>query len=314
LTALSRVLGPRIALGGALLSCACQHDSNVSFDDTNLPSSSAGGSDTSEAGSSATAGETSGGASSTGGKAGGGGATGGKSGGGMPGAGGRGSAGKGGAEMGGSAGETTGGKGGSAGSVAVGGAGAAGLAGSAGTGGTPIDPPEPVTYETTQLDDADVASCFPSGNYAKKLILNPDGNNPTGNGNDFCAIQSLVSIPLEGVPDGAVVSEASLTLTCTDTGGPVSVSFANESWTESEVRWNSRPQAGTIIDTITCEKVGKLSIDLTAAVKAWLAGEHKNYGIYLRTDDTDGTDFSSSEAANPANRPLLSVTYTLPVK
>jgi hypothetical protein len=303
LPSLSRVLGPRIALGGALLACACQHDSDAAFDDSHLPSADSGGSGRSQSGSGNLPDQSgSGGSATTGGRASAGGASGGKPPAGGAGGKGGGVAGKGGAEMGGSGGQTPdGGRGGSAGSVANGGA------GTAGTGGKPTDPPEPMTYETKDIDDTDVQSCMPNMNFGSLDGVNVDG--------DFsCVVQTLINVPLGGVPDGALVSDATLTLTCINVGEPVTISYVNEDWAELQVRWNNRPEAGTSIGTLTCAKLGEMKIDLTAAVKAWLAGDHKNYGIYLRTDNTDGTDFSSSEAANDAVRPLLSVTYTLPVK
>ena len=50
------------------------------------------------------------------------------------------------------------------------------------------------------------------------------------------------------------------------------------------------------------------------AVVAWLSGEHHGYGVYLTSENTNGTDFASSEADEAASRPKLSVTYTLPQK
>ena len=148
---------------------------------------------------------------------------------------------------------------------------------------------------------------MPNANFGDLDTFNVDGD-------PFCAVDTLISAPLDGVPAGALVSEASFSLTCTNTGEAITVSYVDGKWAELEVRWNNRPQAGTSLGSVTCDQLGEVKIDLTAAVKAWLAGDHKNFGIYLRTDNTDGTDFDSSEAADPAVRPKLSVTYTLPVK
>jgi hypothetical protein len=53
---------------------------------------------------------------------------------------------------------------------------------------------------------------------------------------------------------------------------------------------------------------------LKTAVKAWLGGDHKPYGIYFRTESNDGSDYDTSEALKEGTPPVLSVTYTLPVK
>ena len=176
-----------------------------------------------------------------------------------------------------------------------------------GTVGTP-PPPAPVTFETTDLDDTYVASCFPSMNYGALSSMNVDGNNS-------CTYQILISAPLSGIPAGALVSAATLTLTCTNAGGPITVSYVNEAWKELTVRYNTRPEAGASLGTVTCGQQGEdVTINLTSAVKAWLAGDHAANGIYLRTEDSDGTDFDTSEAHTTRTRPVFRVTYTLPVK
>ena len=296
MASLSKVLSSRIALGGALLACACQHDSNAAFDDTNLPSTNPGSSGSGQGGSSASGGSSSAGRASGGGKANAGSNAGGKPSAGGAGGKGGGMAGKAGAEMAGSAGDTT--TGGDAGSVATGGG------GMAGTGGMSTNP-ETMTFQTTEIDDALVESCRPNENFGDLEIINADGSGS-------CRVESLVSIPLAAVPDGALVSQASLTLSCADQGAPITVSYVDGSWAELQVRWNNRPNAGTIIGTVTCDQAGEVvTLDLTTPVQAWLAGAHKNFGIYLRTDSNSGTTFPSSEAADDTLRPLLVVTYTL---
>jgi len=317
LSSLRNILGPRVAFCGALVACACQYDSKAVFDDSSLPSKQAGGSggsssDASDGGASAgandsgSAGQVKGGASASAGSSMGGKPSAGAAGASMGGKAG-GASGKGGAEAGGSVGQGGGaGKAGSAGSLATGGGGTSGAGGGAGGGGKPNEP-QPMTFETTDIDDTEVRSCMPNANFGDLDTFNVDGD-------QFCAVYALINAPLAGVPDGALVSDASLSLTCTNTGEAIAVSYVDGKWAELEVRWNNRPQAGTVLGSITCDQLGEVKIDLTAAVKAWLAGDQKNFGIYLRTDNTDGTDFDSSEASDPAVRPKLSVTYTLPVK
>jgi hypothetical protein len=104
-----------------------------------------------------------------------------------------------------------------------------------------------------------------------------------------------------------------VTLTCTNAGDPITVSYVNETWKELTVRYNTRPEIGASLGTITCAQPGEeVTINLTSAVKAWLAGDHAAYGIYLRSDDSDGTDFDTSEAHTTSTRPAFRVTYTLP--
>jgi hypothetical protein len=311
MASLRRVLGSRIALGAVLLASACQHDSKADFDDTNLHSGDGGTTTTTsgtssgaEAGQGTEAGSSSGGSSAEAGSSSTG--SGGKS---------AGTAGTGGGASGGKA--STGGSGGkgSAGASGTGNVagkagnqgGSAGTTGEAGKGGGPVEPPQPVTFETTDIDETQIASCMPYMNFGALNTVNVDGDLA-------CRYEILFNAPIQEVPDGALVSAASLLLTCTNAGDSIKVSYVTEEWAELSVKWNSRPEVGKELGTIHCEELGPVTIDLTAAVKAWLSGAQENYGIYLRVETTDGTDFATSEAEDTSTRPKLSVTYTLPVK
>jgi hypothetical protein len=292
---LSRVLGLRGAIFAALLASACQHDSGAVFDDSKLSpddqggSLSTGGEDAAGAGI-GDGGKAAGGTSSNAGKPSGGTAMGGKS----PGGGG-----KGGTGMGGAAGQS--GMAGKAGS-----GGGNGGSGGGGMAGMPTTDPEPVTVDITDIADTQVSACNPNENFGEAVSMNVDGDN-------FCTLYMLINPSLAEVPEGALVSEATLTLNCTNVGGAVTVSYVADAWGEDMARWNNRPDVGTAFGTFTCEQGGPVTIDLKAAVTAWLAGTRKPYGIYFRTEDTDGSDYDTSEASN-GTPPVLSVTYTLPVK
>jgi hypothetical protein len=299
---LSSVFGSGIALSAALLAGACQHDSTADFDDTHLSSGSSGA--TSSGGSTAEPGAGgandagspgSGGSSAVAGSS----AMGGESG---SGAGGTGTGGKGGG---------TAGKGGQAmGGSEPGGTNGGGNAGkggteTAGTGGTnPIPDPDPVTIQVHEFDDATISSCDQNENFGNQNILQTDG--------DLCRFDALINPALNAIPASATISQATLSLLCVNPGGTVTVSLATgKKWTESMVRWSTRPEVGELIEEVSCQKDGDVvSIDLTDAVKAWLAGTAEADGIFLRTVDTDGTDFASSEAGKEADRPVLEVTYT----
>ena len=313
MASLRRVLGSRLALGAALVASACQHDSSADFADTNLHSGDAGSASTAsgtgsgaEAGQSSEAGSSSGGGSAeagsnsagTGGNPAGTAGTGGSSSAGTPSVGGTGSGGKGNAGAAGTGNE--------AGKTSTQG-GVAGTTGEAGKGGGTVDPPKPITFTTRDIDDTHVASCFPLMNFGEGVSVNVDGD-------QACRYETLFNAPLKEVPAGALVSAASLVLDCINTGDPVTVSYVDEAWNELSVRWNNRPEVGTTLGTFTCAQLGPVTIDLTVAVKAWLAGSHSNYGIYLRSETSGGSDYTTSEAKAEASRPLLSVTYTLPVK
>jgi hypothetical protein len=299
MASLHRAFGFRIALGAALLASACRYDSNADFDDPGVMSPDMGGSGNS-GGSAAAAGEDPGGGAAAGGAEA---SPGGTSSAGDAGKSSAGTGGSGGSAGGMGGGPSAGGKaGGSAGK-----AGQGGMAGSAngGTAGATMNP-DPITIETSDIDDTSVSACSPSLTFGEEPSINVDG--------ESCVYEALIDFPRLELPAGALVSDATLTLTCTNAGGLITVSYADEPWKELMVRWSTRPEVGATLGTITCTEPGELTIDLTDAFGAWLSGDHPRNGIYLRTEDSDGTDFASSEAAKASTRPSLSVTYTLPIK
>ena len=292
---LNRIPGYRAALVAALLASACQHDSTADFDDSHLPSSGNGAASDSGG----TQEPDAGGAAEEGGSSA---QTGGASRGGKPGAAGsNGGAGK--PAMAGKGGQETGGSGPGGSAGASGSAGAA----QAGSGGKPNPVPDPVTVDITQFEDTTIASCDPNQDFSSEPTLQTDG--------DFCRFESLLKPSLASLPASAQVSKATLDLFCVNPGGQVYVSYITEAWKDSTVHFNTRPNASAPFDHFTCAQDGDvISIDLTEGVSAWLAGKREAYGIYLTTETTDGTDFASSEAQKSSERPVLTVTYVLPLK
>jgi hypothetical protein len=287
MTSLIAVSGRRVVLVSALLAFACQKDGDAVFDNTNL-SDPLGSSGSGSGAGSTSGGDTSAAGSSTAGSS---------SEAGEPGSGAQGGSGNGGSTAG-SAG--TGEEGGSAGNP--------GTAGMAGHAGTKPDPtPEPVTVLITEFEDAHVVSCdaFETYGNAASIIVDADQSD--------CVYQGLLRPLLDSIPEGAQVSEASLTLYCIDDGSAVGVSSVEEAWKETSVTWNTRPSAGTSLGSVGCQALGPVTIDLTDAVQSWLGGESP-YGIYFRGEETNGIDFASSEAEDAETRPQLSITYLVPVK
>jgi hypothetical protein len=289
------------AFAAALLASACQHDTSADFDDGTLPSTDQGGSaaaagTTSDVGAAGAADE--GGAAQSGGS------------GGKPataGAGGMtGGAGK--PAIGGKGGEETGGTGpaGSSGSTATGGTAGSAQAGTAGGGGKPNPVSDPITIDIRTFEDTTIASCDPNEDFSHDPTLQTDG--------DFCRYEALLKPVLTEIPAGAQIDKATLTLVCVNPGGQVDISFITTNWKISSVHYNTRPKSSEPFDSFTCAGTGDvITLDVTDALKGWLDGKRQAYGLYLTTENTDGTDFGSSEA-EPADRPVLSVTYTPPAK
>jgi hypothetical protein len=287
MTSLGKVLCGRMALCATLSACGCEQDSTALFDAGEVPGFAGRGH--AAAGSNAAAGETAGGDDGI--------ASGGAN-----------TAGS--LAVGGSSGSAAGGVGGLAGgAVAGGGSSAAGHGGTTdtavaggGSGGTKGEP-DPVTITISNFTDANVVSCMSYSNFGDSLTIKVD--------DDYgCSYQGLLNPSLSEVPKGALVSEATLTLSCVDAGGELTVSYVNEPWQEDTVRYSNRPELGAVIGKLTCADAGPIDMDLTEVVAAWVSGGHAASGLYLITHASNGTDFASSEAVDPATRPSLSVTYT----
>ena len=293
MTSLRRVLGGRLVLSVVFWACACEHDSVATFDDTRPPGSASDGGALGAAGSLATAGDAAAGGEDTSGA------------GASAEAGSTAAAGKAGAAGGGRGGSSAAG-GSSAGKPSTAGGGGKVGSTSGGSGGTKEPEPEPVTVTTNDFADTYVASCL-SANFGEAEELSVDYAYA-------CVYEVLMNPSLVDVPQGAVVSEATLTLHCINAGDVVTVSYVAESWNEDTVRWSTRPETGSDLAELTCQEMSDVSLDLTAAVKAWVSGERAAHGLSLWTEGSDGTDFASSEYEDADARPSLSVTYTLPAK
>jgi hypothetical protein len=285
-----RLSGLQWLLVGAVWASACQRDADALFDDSGLAAAGRGGSEIAGDAGNGPLGE--GGAS-------------------VGDAGAPPAAGK--SPIGGSTaeepigGSAAGGEPSSAGKASGGGSGVSGAGGVAGSG--PM-PPQPVTYETLDLDDAQIASCRPLENFGNEPSFTVDAS---GSGPGACVYQALLSAPLAKVPEGATIQEATLTLHCTNGGDAVQLGYVDGPWQELGVTWTKRPAQGGALGSVTCAQAGPLAFDLTAAAQAWLTSKQPSYGIYLTTTGDNGTDIASSEASVAAQRPQLRVVY-LPEK
>ncbi len=180
--------------------------------------------------------------------------------------------------------------------------GTAGAGGNAGLGGVGGNPGIPGSVSITAFADTYVDSCNPSDNFAASTTLLVD--------TAPCVYQMLLKpSTLALVPVGAVVTSATLFLTATDAGDSVDVNTLSAEWQVASVTWTNRPMGVSKIGSFV-PVVGKLSIDLTSQVQGWLLGNGLQ-GLVFTTTGEGGSDYQSSEAAALANRPTLTVEYTL---
>ncbi len=155
----------------------------------------------------------------------------------------------------------------------------------------------------------------------------------------------LIQLDLGVVPSGAVVDQATLTLTQLEADGhaepvytatlhrvvnvePV-LAAANgytydgaNAWTANSCCYDGVPLAQADISTAYAavaldQTLGAKSFDLTTLVRDWLTGAAPNRGLLINSDPTTGADrfryFASSEATQVNDRPVVEVVYHLPV-
>jgi large repetitive protein len=185
------------------------------------------------------------------------------------------------------------------------------------------------TVNLTPTIDATIKSSNTGVNYGNCNLLQTDG----GSGN---IDRSLLKFDLSGIPSGAIITSASLSLVKTSgVGASVDIRRITSAWNEgsggcggsnSAVSWNQRITGtnwttsggdfnGTVEATTT---VGSNNTTYTwnvlSLVQNWTNGTNANHGLMVKnTSETSGAlnVFASSENTTVANRPKLTVTYTV---
>lgn len=155
--------------------------------------------------------------------------------------------------------------------------------------------------------DTRVAEAWPASSYGKEPVafVGKVGTQ---------AREMLLRFDLAGIPEGARVTKATLTLHRMTCGcSSVNVHRAGKSWNEADATWESLGGgAGALVGTLPDatgdeDGFGPVSMDITETVRAWENGA-PNDGLVF-TQERANTTFETSEAANVADRPRLDVCY-----
>jgi hypothetical protein len=140
--------------------------------------------------------------------------------------------------------------------------------------------------------------------------------------------RGLVEFDLSGIPSGAIIVNASISLYATGPIGTLNghVSSNNQaylqrvttSWNENSVTWNNQPSSTSlnqvILPSSTSSNQDYVNVNVTDLVLDMVT--NSNYGFLLKqTNETThrGLLFCSSDHSNPSKRPTLKVCYTMPV-
>ncbi len=138
---------------------------------------------------------------------------------------------------------------------------------------------------------------------------------------------ALFRFDMAALPPGAKILDASLSLHHRDGNDPdvpVTAHRITRGWEEDSVTWNNYKTgnpwstAGGDFDAavVATTNVGpgnntRYEWDITSLVQGWINGIYTNEGVALRTVEPGiyGERFDTSDHADPARRPRLSITY-----
>ena len=174
------------------------------------------------------------------------------------------------------------------------------------------------TYAGT--DDTFVDGTATTANNGAVTSLNIDSASPVAQA--LIRFNNIIGSGGTQIPSGSTVTAASLRIYVTNVGDNVNVHRMLANWTEAST-WTTLSGGVTANDTeagitilgnytgVSSQNANYTVTGLQSAVQAWVGGATNN-GFVLLPTGSNGIDFDSSEGATPAQRPLLSVTYTPP--
>lgn len=185
------------------------------------------------------------------------------------------------------------------------------------------------TSDYSETKDTTLSESQPTASFGSTDILSVDGSDPYPTTHD---LRTLIKWDISNIPAGSKIQSAAIQIHVTNhsSGQPYRLYQLKRNFYESTATWSryslsylwKKPGGDSIYDR-SSTSVGALAPNTTgsystplnedgiALIQAWIDGKTKNYGFLIsNSENTDGLDFYSSEAANPSLRPKLSVTYS----
>jgi hypothetical protein len=142
-------------------------------------------------------------------------------------------------------------------------------------------------------------------NYGSASTMNVGGPN---------GAQALAQFDLTALPAGTTsvqIAKATLTLFLNKVGaaGTFNISVANGPWTELGVNGNNAPVAGAAVASGVSASAASeyITVDTTAAVKAWLTGTNNNGFIITPNDGIVNVVFDTKESATTSHPATLTI-------
>jgi hypothetical protein len=129
------------------------------------------------------------------------------------------------------------------------------------------------------------------------------------------AERALVKFDLGSMPAGTSLERAVLrvyqTATPQNRDAPVLVHANRSGWSGASATWAHQPDAVLVTQAVFRARIDYHEVEVTEAVRDWIAGVRPNHGFSLRSDEgaRSGRTFGSREGGHP---PELRVTYSAP--
>lgn len=182
-------------------------------------------------------------------------------------------------------------------------------------------PSQTITATFEPIADTYIYVWSPSANYGRGQTLKVSLWGSSG------YEKSLLKFDLSSIPQNAIVSEAILTFQVVGWNGKtgqIELYKVLRDWNELQANWKQADQnnnwaspgcSGSLDKEnnpyLTFNvNFGENKINLTSLVQDWVKKSSSNFGIILTTNQKD-TSFLINSKENPAQKPILSVTYKL---
>jgi len=169
--------------------------------------------------------------------------------------------------------------------------------------------------------DTFLKQAAPAGDNGAATVVEWDGDEAGGQNIGLLRFDSMFGAESGQVPDGAIITSATLTYTVGNSGNAATVNEVLIDWAEGVTYNTFGGDAGVQADEYNSAAVGSASgtsgtnnLDVTSSILAWSLNPTANKGwVFRPTGGTDGVEFASSESATVAQRPKLTVEYRIPV-
>ncbi|MBP3382228.1 MAG: RHS repeat protein, partial [Clostridia bacterium] len=183
-----------------------------------------------------------------------------------------------------------------------------------------LDPTvEPATNDNN-MEATEIYSGKPNNNYGSSDKMFVGGYVAD---NKLFECRALVKFDLPALSSeysNMQIVNAQIKMTNSSTGTPNDISEINmyqvtESWSESTVTWNNRPQTDDIVEDLQFGQsgAGESVFDITALANAWAKDSTTNYGVAFAAVGADtyvnAVQWYTEDAATTANRPAVTISY-----